>query len=55
MSRAVSVPSTAVAVLEAIDTKVCQVTDGAALVSSSGGKKYNKAIEGQQKIYNLSK
>lgn len=55
MSRTVSVPSTAVTLLKVIDTKVCQVTDGVALVSYSSGKKFNKAIEGQQKKYNLSK
>lgn len=49
MSRTVSVPSTAVTLLKVIDTKVCQVTDGVALVSYSSGKKFNKAIEGQQK------
>ena len=55
MSRTVSVPSTAVTLLKVLDTKVCQVTDGVALVSYSNGKKFNKAIEGQQKKYNLSK
>ena len=49
MSRTVSVPSTAVTLLKVLDTKVCQVTDGVALVSYSNGKKFNKAIEGQQK------
>lgn len=55
MSRTVSVPSTAVTLLKVLDTKVCQVTDGVALVSYSNGKKFNKVIEGQQKKYNLSK
>ncbi len=55
MSRTVSVPSTAVTLLKVLDTKVCEVTDGVALVSYSSGKKFNKAIEGQQKKYNLSK
>ncbi|GGD46742.1 50S ribosomal protein L3 [Malaciobacter pacificus] len=55
MSRTVSVPSTAVTLLKVLDTKVCEVTDGVALVSYSNGKKFNKAIEGQQKKYNLSK
>ena len=55
MSRTVSVPSTAVTLLKVLDTKVCQVTDGVALVSYSNGKKFNKAIEGQQKKYSLSK
>ena len=55
MSRTVSVPSTAVTLLKVLDTKVCEVTEGVALVSYSNGKKFNKAIEGQQKKYNLSK
>ena len=55
MSRTVSVPSTAVTLLKVLDTKVCEVTEGVALVSYSNGKKFNKAIEGIQKKYNLSK
>lgn len=55
MSRVVSVPSFAVTLLKVLDTKVCEVTDGVALVSYSNGKKFNKAIEGQQKKFNLSK
>ncbi len=55
MSRTVSVPSTPVTLLKVLDTKVCEVTDGVAIVSYSNGKKFNKAIEGQQKKYSLSK
>jgi len=55
MSRTVSVPSTAVTLLKVLDAKVCEVTDGVALVSYSNGNKFNKAIEGQQKKFNLSK
>ena len=55
MSRTVSVPSTPVTLLKVLDTKVCEVTDGVAIVSYSNGKKFNKAIEGQQKKFNLSK
>jgi len=55
MSRTVSVPSTAVTLLKVLDTKVCEVNNGVALVSYSNGKKFNKAIEGQQKKFNLSK
>lgn len=55
MSRTVSVPSTAVTLLKVLDAKVCQVTDGVALVSYSNGKKFNKAIEGQQKNINFQK
>ena len=55
MSRTVSVPSTAVTHLKVLDAKVCEVSEGVALVSYSNGKKFNKAIEGQQKKFNLSK
>ncbi len=55
MSRTVSVPATPVTLLKVLDTKVCEVTEGVALVSYSNGKKFNKAIEGQQKKYGLSK
>ncbi len=54
MSRTISVPATPVTLLKVLDTKVCEVTDGVALVSYPSGKKMNKAIEGQQKKYNLS-
>jgi len=55
MSRTVSVPATPVTLLKVLDTKVCDVNEGVALVSYSDGKKFNKAIEGQQKKYGLSK
>ncbi|XPV67592.1 MAG: 50S ribosomal protein L3 [Halarcobacter sp.] len=55
MSRTVSVPATPVTLLKVLDTKVCDVNEGVALVSYSSGKKFNKAIEGQQKKYGLSK
>ena len=55
MSRTVSVPSSPVTRLKVLDTKVCEVTDGVAIVSYSNGKKFNKAIECIQKKYNLSK
>ncbi len=55
MSRTVSVPSIPVTLLRVLETKVCEVNNGVALVSYSSGKKMNKAIEGQQKKYNLSK
>jgi len=54
MSRTVSVPATPVTLLKVLETKVCDVTDGVALCSYASGKKMNKAIEGQQKKYNLS-
>ncbi len=55
MSRTVSVPATPVTLLKVLDTKVCEVNDGVAIVSYASGKKMNKTIEGQQKKYNLSK
>lgn len=56
MSRTVSVPSTPVTLLKVLDTKVCELKDnGKAVVAYSQGKKFNKAIEGQQKKYNLTK
>ena len=56
MSRTVSVPSVPVTLLKVLDTKVCEIAEnGKAIVSYSRGKKFNKAIEGQQKKYNLSK
>jgi large subunit ribosomal protein L3 len=56
MSRTVTVPSIAVTLLKVIDTKVCEVDEnGVAIVSYPNGKKHNKAIEGQQNKYNLTK
>jgi len=56
MSRTVSVPAVPVTLLKVVDTKVCEVSEnGTAIVAYSNGKKFNKAIEGQQKKYNLSK
>jgi len=55
MSRTISVPSTPVTLLKVKETKVVEVNDGNALVAYSDGKKFNKAIEGMQKKYNLSK
>ena len=55
MSRTVTVPATPVTLLKVLDTKVCDVNEGVALCSYSSGKKFNKAIEGQQKKYDLSK
>lgn len=55
MSRTVSVPSTPVTLLKVLETKVCDVNEGVALVSYAAGKKFNKAIEGQQKKFGLSK
>jgi len=55
MSRTITVPSKPVTLLKVIDAKVCEVNDGRAIVAYSQGKKLNKAIEGQQKKYGLSK
>jgi large subunit ribosomal protein L3 len=56
MSRTVSVPSVPVTLLKVLNTKVCEVSeDGKAIVAYSNGKKTNKAVEGQQKKYNLPK
>ena len=54
MSRTISVPSTPVTLLKIKEVKVCEVNDGKAIVAYSDGKKTNKAVEGQQKKYNLS-
>jgi len=56
MSRTISVPSVPVTLLKVVETKVCEVReDGKALVAYHSGKKINKAIEGQQKKFNISK
>jgi large subunit ribosomal protein L3 len=56
MSRTVGVPSFAVTLVKVLDAKVCEVDEnGKAIVAYSNGKKFNKAIEGMQKKYNLSK
>ena len=56
MSRTVTVPAVPVTLLKVLDTKVCEVLDnGKAIVAYSDGKKFNKAVEGQQKKYSLSK
>ncbi|EQB39220.1 50S ribosomal protein L3 [Sulfurimonas hongkongensis] len=59
MSRTITVPSKPVTLLRVLDSKVCEVNakDGnvaTAIVAYNSGKKMNKAIEGQQKKYNLS-
>lgn len=54
MSRTITVPSKPVTLLRVVDTKVCEVNEGTAIVAYNSGKKTNKSIEGQQKKYNLS-
>lgn len=54
MSRTISNPSTAVTLLKLINTKVCEVSNGKALVAYPRGKSKNKCVIGQQKKYNLS-
>ncbi|MBD3796237.1 MAG: 50S ribosomal protein L3 [Campylobacterales bacterium] len=53
MSRTITVPAKPVTLLRVLDAKVCEVNDGRALVAYPSGKKMNKAIEGQQKKFNL--
>jgi len=56
MSRTVDVPSVPVTLLKVVEAKVCEVReDGKALVAYHSGKKINKAIEGQQKKYDIAK
>lgn len=56
MSRVVGTRGHAVTLLKLKDSKVCTAPiNGEALVAYNGSKKINKAIEGQQKKYNLSK
>lgn len=56
MSRTISVPSLPVTLLKIVDTKVCQVLEnGKAIVAYPRGKKSNKAVEGQQSKFGLSK
>jgi large subunit ribosomal protein L3 len=56
MSRTVDVPSVPVTLLKVVDAKVCEVReDGKALVAYNSSKKINKAIEGQQNKYGISK
>ena len=56
MSRTIDVPSVPVTLLKVVEAKVCEVReDGKALVAYNSGKKINKAIEGQQKKYSITK
>jgi len=55
MSRTMTVPSTPVTLLKVVEGKVCEVKEGKGLVAYSRGKSLNKAQEGQQKKYGLSK
>ena len=56
MSRTVEVPAVPVTLLKVREVKVCEVReDGKALVAYSGSKKINKAIEGQQAKFGVSK
>ena len=53
MSRTVTVPAKPVTLLKVKEVKVCEVSEGTAIVAYSSGKKMNKAIEGKQKKYSL--
>ncbi|WP_033620657.1 50S ribosomal protein L3 [Helicobacter pylori] len=55
MSRTIDANSTPVTLLKVLQAKVCQLENGKALVVYAMHKKHNKAIEGQQKKYQLSK
>ncbi len=56
MSRTIDVPSVPVTLLKVVDAKVCEVReDGKALVAYNSSKKINKAIEGQQNKFGISK
>ncbi len=55
MSRTIDANSTPVTLLKVLQAKVCQLENGKALVAYAMRKKHNKAIEGQQKKYQLSK
>jgi large subunit ribosomal protein L3 len=55
MSRTVSVPAIPVTLVRVLETKVCSVNEGTAIVAYSNGKKFNKTIEGQQAKYSLTK
>ncbi len=54
MSRTIAVPSVPVTLLKVKEAKVCEITDGKAIVAYANGKKMNRAISGKQKKYNLS-
>ncbi|EOY5865104.1 50S ribosomal protein L3 [Campylobacter coli] len=54
MSRTITNPSIAVALLRVVNAKVCEVEGGKALVAYPKGKASNKCVAGQQKKYNLS-
>ncbi|MEA1918789.1 MAG: 50S ribosomal protein L3 [Campylobacterota bacterium] len=54
MSRTITVPAKPVTLLRVVEVKVCEVTDGTAIVAYNSGKKMNKTLEGQQKKYDLS-
>ncbi|GAA9659551.1 50S ribosomal protein L3 [Helicobacter pylori] len=55
MSRTIDANSTPVTLLKVLQAKVCQLENGKVLVAYAMYKKHNKAIEGQQKKYQLSK
>lgn len=49
MSQTVSVPSTPVTLLKVLDAKVCEVTDGVAIVFITMVKNLTKLLKRQQK------
>jgi large subunit ribosomal protein L3 len=56
MSRTMGVPSIPVTLLKVLPAKVCEIGKSKkSVVAYSKGKQFNKAIEGKQKKYSLSK
>lgn len=55
MSRTIDTPSHAVTLCKIIECKVCEVKNNVGFVAFSKSKNINKAIQGNQKKYNLSK
>lgn len=56
MSRTIGASSTAVTLLKVIEAKVCEVSENnTAIIAYSESKNLNKAIEGQQAKYGISK
>ncbi|MRJ03405.1 MAG: 50S ribosomal protein L3 [Epsilonproteobacteria bacterium] len=56
MSRTIGIPSLPVTLLKVKEAKVCELLDdGKAIVAYSHGKRWNKAIGGQQKKYGLER
>lgn len=55
MSRTIGASSTAVTLLKVKEMKIVEAGEGKAVAAYNAGKAINKAVEGQQKKYSLSK